>query len=182
MRFLVPALVIVLALAVYWLTRTPAQDTATLKALPADVVSGGAASSASKDSTESENVALPAPIRMRSAPQIEGIVTPIASNDSLADSYQREERDEAQAKVHDGAIRGIVEELAESEIGTAHIEDLDCRSRHCKLRLASDDETGLVKLVDALQDERGFLGRAESMMLSRQDDDIVLYLRFSRPK
>ena len=36
--------------------------------------------------------------------------------------------------------------------------------------------------ADALQDDRGFLGKAESIMLSRQDDDLVLYLRFSPPK
>ncbi len=183
LRFLVPALAIVLAVAMYWLLRTPNSES---KAGEAPSENASAANQAPTSSAHVPPAAKgpppPTPVRMRAAPRTTGIVAPIASADSLADAYQNEPRDAEKARIHDALIREVVEGLAESKVGTAHIEALDCRSRHCRLQLASDDEDGLAKLVDALGDERGFLGRAESMMLSRQDDDILYYLRFAPPK
>lgn len=109
-------------------------------------------------------------------------VAPVATKDSIADAYESEERNEELAAKHDELVRNTVEHVAEMENGTGHIEELDCRARHCRLRISSGDKNGLVKLADALQDDRGFYGVAESIMLSRQEDDIVLYLRFSPPK
>ncbi|MCP4446144.1 MAG: hypothetical protein GY811_12480 [Myxococcales bacterium] len=90
--------------------------------------------------------------------------------------------DEEEASKHSELIRGLVQELVESGTGIERIEELACRTIHCRIRLASGDAQGLVKLADALQDERGFLGKAESIMLSRQGDDIVFYLWFYPPK
>jgi len=182
MRFLVPALAIVLAVAVYWLVRTPDSESKAGEAPSENASASTKAPTSSAGVPTADGKAPPTPVRMRAAPRTTGIVAPIASTDSLADAYQTEPRDAEQAKIHDALIREVVETLAESKVGTAHIEALDCRSRHCRLQLASDDENGLAKLVDALGDERGFFGRAESMMLSRQDDDIVYYLRFAPPK
>ncbi len=125
----------------------------------------------------------PSPLRMRGkSEQSTAAVTPIASAVSLAEAFAQEPLHAPTAVKQSEQVRSVVEELTQMRVGSARIEKLECRALHCKLRLASDDPKALVQFVDALQDDRGFLGKAESIMMSREEDDMILYLRFPPPK
>lgn len=76
-------------------------------------------------------------------------------------------------------IRGVVDDLVSNQVGDAEIGGLECRTRHCLLKIKGGESKGVVALVDALQDERGFLGKAESLMMSRDEESIHIYLRFA---
>ncbi len=125
----------------------------------------------------------PSPLRMRGTPEPSRVaVPPVASAVSLVDAFEQEPFDAVIAARQTEQVRAVVEELAETGVGSARIEKLACRARLCRLQLASHNKKALVQFVDALQDERGFLGKAESIMMSREEEDIILYLRFPPPK
>lgn len=145
-------------------------------------------------SQSSRGTALPGParpLRMRGEEALDadlaqtadealgGVVTAERTQVSLATAFDNDEvNGGAQARERSLMIRSVVSELINKNLGSATVRDLECRAQHCRLQLAGDEQGALLKLVDALQDERGFYGKAESMMLSRVDEDVALYLRF----
>ena len=98
---------------------------------------------------------------------------------SLAEAYASEAPNAAAATERTEMIRDVVDDLVRKDVGDAKIRALECRARHCLLRISGDDSKGVTALVDALQDERGFLGKAESLMMSRDQESIHIYLRFA---
>jgi len=185
-RILVPTLAAVLALGVYFWVRSSGSPEEAGPGHPGaeNGTKSGSASApeVNKPSPGSDTIAKPIRMRSSTPTKTEGLTAPVAAADSLADAFAAEERDPLVADAHNELIRSVVTDLAELGKGTGHIEKLECHRQHCMLRLASENSEGLVKLVDALQDERGFLGKTESLMLSRDEDDIIFYLRFAPPK
>lgn len=118
----------------------------------------------------------PLPIRMRAGAQPRKPGEPATG--SIEEQFGSEAVDIDWANGKKVMIQSVVAELIEMGTGSADIAELECRTQSCLLRLTGDDEADLIKLVDALQDERGFLGKAESMMLSRDGGDLKVYLRF----
>ena len=121
---------------------------------------------------------LPAPVRMRSEAS-EGHVPAAAEGPSLAEVFESEAVDPETSAQRSEMIRKIVDgQRAELE-GDATLEDLDCRSRQCRFKIAGKDQKSVASLVNALQDERGFLGKAQSFTMSRDGDVFQIYLRFA---
>jgi hypothetical protein len=125
---------------------------------------------------------MPAPLRMRSDTPSEGAaaVAPVAAQDSLAEAFAGEEVDKELAASRSAMIREVTESLMEDREGAAELKEIECRSRHCLLKIAGDDQKSVIALIDALQDERGFYGKAESLMMSRDGDVFHMYLRFAK--
>lgn len=121
---------------------------------------------------------LPAPVRM-TAKNAPPAVPPEATTMSLAQAFASEAPSAVASTERTEMIRGVVEGLVTKKVGDARISALECRTRHCLLRISGDDSKGVVALVDALQDERGFLGKAESLMMGRDEESIHIYLRFA---
>ncbi len=158
----------------------------------------GSSSAASSENSAAEQGAgagktgdpLAAPLRMRADPSTEPgssgalvVGVPVEKvRSSLAEAFDQESAtSDATARERDKMIRGVVAELRDKGLGAANIVDLECRTQHCRLRLRGDDQEQLMRMLDAMQDERGFLGKAQSMMLSRDADTIGLYLGFGAP-
>lgn len=121
----------------------------------------------------------PAPIRMRSDGGVAGTeVAPQASAVSLADAFAKEAPAKSPPQERLNMIREVVADVVGAKDSKAEIHGLECRERHCLLKISGDDANDLLSVVDALQDERGFLGRAQSLMMSRDAESIHLYLRF----
>lgn len=118
------------------------------------------------------------PIRMRARQDGGSGVTTEATHTSLQDSYESEAVDSGWAAEQEARVREVVTGLIRKQSGAARIDALQCRTRHCRLHLQADSQDALADLVAPLQDDRGFLGKAQSMMLSREGDDVVVYLRF----
>lgn len=87
--------------------------------------------------------------------------------------------DVALVSEREGMIRGVISDLVERKVGAATVARLECREQHCVLQLGGEDTSALVELIGALQDERGFLGKCESMMLATEGDTYAVYLRFA---
>jgi hypothetical protein len=121
---------------------------------------------------------LPTPVRMTSKNPDEG-ASPVASGDSLAAAFESEDVDKDLSAKRSAMIRNVLEDLVIDEESAARLSDLECRSIHCRLKIAGEDQKSVTALVDALQDERGFYGKAESLMMSRDGDEIHMYLRFA---
>lgn len=124
---------------------------------------------------------LPMPVRMRSdnPDDPDQGTAPVATTVSLADAFSGEEIDKELAAKRSALIRTVVEEVLSENRGDARLGDLECRTLHCLIKISGDDQKSVTSLVDSLQDERGFLGRAESLMMSRDGDEIHMYVRFA---
>ena len=117
---------------------------------------------------------MPAPLRMKSDPNSGPA---LATPSSLVEAFESEAKSNARADRSE-MIRSTVEALVADGTGQGEISEIDCRRSHCLLRIAGGDEPGVVALVSALQDERGFYGKAESLLLARDESSIRIYLRF----
>ena len=121
------------------------------------------------------------PVRMRSERSAPQIVEPEAVASSLEAAFSKERTDPEWSTRHRELVRETVDALIDRGVGSGSIEELSCRSQHCQLVLESlggPEDPQLMRLVDALQDERGFLGKAQGIMLSRNEDGIRMTLRF----
>ncbi len=105
-----------------------------------------------------------------------------ASAESLELAYREESRNAAIAKAHQSRIKTIVDSLNQTLKGHTRISQLDCKTRHCLLAISGEVFTETIAMADALQDNRGLLGIAESMMLHREQEELHFYLRFPAPK
>lgn len=99
------------------------------------------------------------------------------ADDSLTVAFQSEERDVKVAPGREQEIRVVVEKLQEDLASTTSLSSIDCRSRHCRLELGGEIKS-MMPILDALQDERGMMGHAESMMFTRENEGIQIYLRY----
>ncbi len=140
------------------------------------VVPGSAGTSETKSMPAAAT--LPTPVRM-SSDNTDKTVLPSASTDSLADAFAGEEIDKEVAGKRTALIRNVVEELVSDKEGAAQLGGVECRTRHCLIKIAGEDQKSVTALVDALQDERGLYGKAESLMMSRDGDEIHMYVRFA---
>ena len=174
------ALGVVLALAlIVWVVVSRGSDSPTSQPDGKHVVEETSASLGSKSESGSSanEVRVAPPIRMRARSPS----TLVHSNGerSMAEVFENEAVDDQHSERNTSQVRAIVERLLSQGIGNASVQELSCKSSHCLLELAGEDEPALVKLVTALQDERGFYGVAEELMLSREEDTIRIYLRFA---
>ncbi len=101
----------------------------------------------------------------------------IAATDSLVDAFENDEEDAVRAAEHALVIHDSVEKLRTLLASPTEIASVDCKSRHCKLQLSGQIQD-LMPMLGALQDERGMMGIAESMMFHRENDEIHIYFRF----
>ena len=85
---------------------------------------------------------------------------------SAADTFAAEARDSGWASDNEAEISRRLDALA---TGGATVEAVECRSRQCRILLSAPDEETLGALMTAVQGDRGLLGYAESVVLSRVD-------------
>jgi hypothetical protein len=64
------------------------------------------------------------------------------------------------AKVDD-----LLREVRGADTAAVDVTAIECRSRRCQLTIAGADAGRFQALVEALQDDRGFYGDAEQIML-----------------
>ncbi len=118
---------------------------------------------------------LPPPRRMT----VEEDKDKAATTASLSEAFATEDTDEASAKEHAEMIRTVVGALLPEDSEAAKMQELECRNQHCMITIGGEDSKSVATLVSALQDERGFAGKAESLMMSRDGELIKVYLRFA---
>jgi hypothetical protein len=177
-RFLAGGLVLaVIAGAWLYLRGGKGEKTATTQS--AGEATSGSAAGANEPTSGKTGAPLPAPRRMTSKDPQPTPVGPQATAASLSEAFASEAPAAGAQGERTEMIRGVVDGLVSNKVGDAKIAGLECRARHCLLKIAGDDQEGVVTLVDALQDERGFLGKAESLMMSRDEESIHIYLRFA---
>jgi len=175
----------VLAAAVVAWLLIGGSDEASKSQSPVGSTSAVARDTDTQDKTSAKSnpsgATLPVPVRMRSdsPDNPDKGVAPVASTESLAEAFAGEEIDKELAAKRSALIRTVVEEVLRENPGGATLGGLECRTLHCLLKISGDDQKGVTSLVDSLQDERGFLGKAESLMMSRDGDEIHMYVRFA---
>lgn len=103
------------------------------------------------------------------------------AKDSLAAGFDSEERNAEMATRREDKIRVVVKKLQEDLKNSTSLSAIECKSRHCKLQLGGEIDQ-MMPILDALQDERGMMGQAESMMFTRENEGIQVYLRFPEPR
>jgi hypothetical protein len=96
---------------------------------------------------------------------------------SLREAFEAEGSHDS-GKERQKIAQEVIDGLVKLKVADAKVSNLECRKQHCKLNVSGEDERQVVKMVEALQDDRGFLGKAQSLMLSRDGDVISVYLRF----
>lgn len=101
----------------------------------------------------------PPPVRMRSS----------GGGPPAPDPFAEEARDPRWAAAKEKLVKDTVLPLLEDGVDVDRIE---CRSRRCRLAVSGTDKAAFERFVESLQDERGFLGIADQLMLrnlSRKD-------------
>lgn len=131
-----------------------------------------------RDSQDRGGSALPVPVRMSANSLESGGVQPKATSLSLRDRFIAASSPAGESR-HVDVVRDVVNALLPND-STTKVQGLECRSDLCLLKIGGDDKNAVMKLVDSLQDERGFYGKAESIMLSRDAESILIYLQFAQ--
>lgn len=127
---------------------------------------------------------VPAPLRMTSSDSTEtpGNGAPETTAGSLAEMFDKEDVDTRLAEKRTKMIRSVTDTLLEEGEYSAKLVEIQCKARHCRIKVTGEDQKSVVALVGAMQDERGFYGKAENLMMSRDGDEIHVYLQFAETK
>jgi len=96
----------------------------------------------------------------------------------VAVMFETESRDEEWAAPREAEVRV----RAGRAVGDAvTVSTVECRSRSCRVSIASDDAAALARAVERLGEDGGFHGYAEQMTVETPEAGRAnLYLRFSR--
>lgn len=94
----------------------------------------------------------------------------MSSDDAAAPSpsaplsqFTEEERDPGWADDKEELIRGVLEPLRREGVEVAGVE---CRARHCRIAVRGSEPEAFRSFLESMQDDRGFLGVADALMLS----------------
>ena len=114
----------------------------------------------------------PPPVRMQSPPPVAGTTDTnrprpqIRSTGSpLSSSFEGQERDEVWARDTEAEIGARLEAALEKYRDTVTVPRVECKQQVCRLAIVGTDETQFRQFVEALQDEGGFYGYADQLML-----------------
>ena len=125
---------------------------------------------------------VPPPLRMTGSDSTGTPGNGVATTSSLAEIFDREEVDTSLAEERTKMIRSVTDALLEDGEYSAQLAEVQCKDRHCRIKVTGDDQQSVAALVGAMQDERGFYGKAENLMMSRDGDEIHVYLQFADAK
>lgn len=134
----------------------------------------GAAAGLSGDTA---GTSLPAPLRMTS-PDSDKTASS-GSSSALAELFEKEKVDPRVAEERTTMVRAVTDALLKGGEFSAQVKELECRSHHCRIKIAGEDQKSVSALLSAMQDERGFYGKAKNFMMSRDGDEIHVYLQFA---
>jgi hypothetical protein len=130
------------------------------------------------------------PVRMK-APNTAGRTTPnrpkprVETASPLSASFEGQERDESWANENEREIGQRIETLLEKYRDTVSVPRAECRQNVCRVAITGTDELHFRQFVESLQDERGFYGYADQLMLEKPQSSaggmsIRVFLVFNR--
>jgi hypothetical protein len=104
------------------------------------------------------------PVRMRGTEA----EPPPAPGAAASRDFEAEPVDAAWAAAHTELVRSRVDALLAGHPATdVTVASIECRSRWCRLVVAGHDEQVFRAVVESLQEDRGFLGLAQTLALER---------------
>jgi hypothetical protein len=68
-------------------------------------------------------------------------------------------------------VDALLREVRGSDAAAVDVTAIECRSRRCRLTIAGSDAGKLQVLIEALQDDRGFYGDAQQIMLGGMSEE-----------
>lgn len=131
------------------------------------------------------------PTRMKAPPATAGHTAPdrqkprIKASAPLSQSFEGQDRDENWARTTEKEIGDRLDELLEKYRDTVEVPRVECRQNVCRLAITSTAEDEFRQFVESLQDERGFYGYADQLMLEKPQSSasgmsIRVFLVFNR--
>ena len=106
---------------------------------------------------------------------------------AMLEQFETEGTETAWADTQSRRIREVVASLvgdrAESDVAVTRVE---CRTTRCRLTVRGGDPQAFLTVIESMQDNRGFVGMAESLVLEglRTEDDgtreVDVFLVFAR--
>ncbi len=124
-------------------------------------------------------LAPPAPVRM----QARSGGTPIGPRAGVSIVFEAEDRDESWASQREAEVRVRAGRVLADAVKLGAVE---CRSRSCRVSLASEDPSALALAIDRLGEESGFDGEADQMTVETTEPGeggpraVNVYLRYAR--
>jgi hypothetical protein len=127
----------------------------------------------------------PAPVRMQARSQ-----TPAGPRAGVSVVFENETRNDEWAQKREEEVRvragRVLAAAAEGGRAVASLGAVECRSRSCRLSVASDDPGAVARAVEHLGEENGFYRFADQMAVETAEPGeggprrVNVYLRFSR--